>query len=102
VIAKIRAFFNGTCGCAPTISVRVQGILMHSTTQTPYSSYTTVRTTDVTKTFPTNGAIQTTYIPNVGTSGYHANGWYIATGTLNPAGAPAVSSTNTGHVTNVP
>lgn len=102
VIAKIRAKCSGTCGCAPTVSVRVQGLLSYSTTQTPLSKYRGVRSTDVTKVFHTDGSLVTTYIPQLDENGYPANGWYLATGTLDPAAAPAVSATSEAHVTNVP
>ncbi|MEV7932559.1 hypothetical protein [Curtobacterium sp. NPDC089185] len=103
VIAKIRASCKGTCGCEPTVSVRVQGLLSWSSTESPYTKYKKVRTTDTTKTFKTDGTQVTTYIPQLGQDGYRANGWYIATGTLDPADAPAVSSTNgPRHVTDVP
>ena len=103
VIAKIRAACTGTCRCAPTVSVRVQGLLSYSTTQTPYLSYHSVRTTDATKIFKMDGTQVTTYIPQEGNTGYYANGWHLATGTLDPAAAPAVSSPNGPvHVTHVP
>ena len=94
VIAKIRSHCTGTCGCAPTVSVRVQGLLSWSPTQLPYSSYQSMRTTDVTKVHKTDGTVYTTYIPPTGQIGSTLRGWYLATGTLNPAAAPAVSATN--------
>lgn len=102
VSSKARVSCLGTCGCAPTITARVQGALYFST-QTG-SSYTKVRSLDEpAAVLKTDGTEYTFYVPKLGEFGYPRNGWYNTTGTLNPSGAaPATNSIFGVQVSNVP